>query len=152
MLGFLKNIGGAAVGAATKEINAAYSGNKDFLEAVVAVAALVSYADGELEDSERDAAISVITGHGELGKIYDRALIEQTIDTMFKRAKSYSGRIQLERELEDIKGRPNGVQMAEDAFAVGLDIAHADGGVEPAEQEVLKKIGAKLGIDINKFA
>lgn len=147
MFGLLKKIGGAAA----KEVTANYGENKDFLEAVVAGAALVAFADGDLEDSEKAKINQIITGHATLGKMYDRNTIEQTVDTMFKRAKDSSGRQALARELDDIKSRPNGSQMAEDVYLIAVDIANADGEVEEAEQVVLGKIANRLGVDVSKF-
>lgn len=140
-----------AISAGVKEVQADYSQNKDFLEAVIAGAALVSYADGELEDSERAKVISIVTGHATLGKMYDRGLIEQTAEAMFKRAKDASGRNALARELDDVKGRQDGQQMAEDIYLIAVDIANADGEVEPAETEMLKKIAGRLGVDASQF-
>ncbi len=140
-----------AFGAGAKEIKAEYGENKDFLEAVCAASALVAAADGDIEESERRKVVSIITNHPTLSKLYQSNVIESTADAMFKRAKESSGRQQLARELDDIKTRPNGAQMAEDAYLVALDIANADGEVEPAEDAVLKKIAARLGIDTSKF-
>lgn len=147
MFGALKK----ALGAGAKEIKAEYGENKDFLEAVCAASALVAAADGDIEESERRKVVSIITNHPSLSKLYQSNVIETTADTMFKRAKEASGRQQLARELDDIKSRPNGSQMAEDAYLVALDIANADGEVEPAEDAVLKKIAARLGVDATKF-
>ncbi|WP_286202112.1 TerB family tellurite resistance protein [Ochrobactrum sp. SFR4] len=41
--------------------------------------------------------------------------------------------------------------MAEDVYLIALDIANADGEVEPEEDAVLKKIAARLGVDTSKF-
>lgn len=41
--------------------------------------------------------------------------------------------------------------MAEDAYLIALDIANADGDLEPAEEAVLKKLAARLGVDASKF-
>lgn len=147
MFGALKR----AFGAGAKEIAADYSENRDYLEAVCAAAALTAMADGEIEESERSKTVKVISQHPTLSKFYKPQDIEQTADTMFKRAKEASGRQLLARELDDIKGRPNGPQMAEDVYLVALDVAGADGEVEPAEEAVLKKIAARLGVDTAKF-
>lgn len=147
MFGLMKK----TFGAAAKEVKAEYGENKDFLEAVLAASALVAAADGDIEEAERRKVISIITNHPALSKLYQSNVIETTADTMFKRAKEMSGRQQLARELDDIKSRPNGAQMAEDAYLIALDIAHSDGEVEPAEDAVLKKIAARLGIDTTKF-
>ncbi|WP_342152298.1 tellurite resistance TerB family protein [Methylorubrum sp. SB2] len=147
MLGAFKR----AFGAGAKEVQANYSENKDYLEAVCAAGALVANADGEIEDSERSKIVRTLTNHPTLGKMYQQTAIEQVAETMFKRAKDASGRQQLARELDDIKTRPNGSQMAEDVYLVALDIANADGELEPEEEAVLKKIAARLGVDTAKF-
>jgi tellurite resistance protein len=140
-----------AFGAASKEVKAEYSQNKDFLEAVLAAAALVAAADGDIEESERRKVVSVIVNHPQLSKLYSTQVIEQTAETMFKRAKDFSGRQLLARELDDVKGRADGPQMAEDAYMIALDIAHSDGELEPAEADVLKKLATRLNVDTSKF-
>lgn len=137
--------------AGATEVSAAYGENKDFLEAVCAAVALVSAADGDIEESERRKALSIITNHSTLGKLYKQNDIETTCERMFKLAKDASGRQQLARELDDIKGRANGAQMADDVYLVALDIANADGEVEPQEEVVLKKIAARMGVDASRF-
>lgn len=147
MFGALKR----AMGAGAREVKAEYGENKDFLEAVCAAAALVAAADGDIEESERRKVVSIVQNHPTLSKLYQSNVIEQTAETMFKRAKETSGRQLLARELDDIKSRPNGQQMAEDAYLIALDIANADGELEPAEEAVLKKLAARLGVDASKF-
>lgn len=147
MFGGLKR----AFGAGAREVAADYSKNRDYLEAVCAAAALVAFADGDLEDTERSKVIKLVTGHPTLGKMYQQTVIENTIDEMFKRAKDGAGRQQLARELNDIKGRPEGAQMAEDVYLIAADVAAADGEVEQKEEEVLKKIATLLGVDPSKF-
>jgi tellurite resistance protein len=140
-----------AIGAGAKEVAAEYGENKDFLEAVLAASALVAAADGDIEESEKRKVISVVTNHAQLAKLYPQNVIESTAETMFKRAKDASGRQSLARELDDVKTRPNGSQMAEDVYLIALDIANADGDLEDAEQVVLGKIASRLNIDVSKF-
>lgn len=147
MFGALKR----AVGAGTREVKAEYGANKDYLEACCAAAALVAAADGDIEESEKRKTVSLITGHKVLGKLYQQADIERTSDEMFRRAKDSSGRQQLARELDDIKGRPDGASMAEDVYLFATDISAADGEAEEAEVIVLKKIAGRLGVDPSKF-
>lgn len=147
MFGMMKKI----LAAGGKEIKAEYGQNKDFLEAVCAACALVAAADGDIEESEKRKVVSIVTGHATLGKLYQQNVIEQTADIMFKRAKDVSGRQQLARELDDIKGRPDGATMVEDVYLIALDIANADGEIEPQEDVVLKKIATRLGVDASKF-
>lgn len=147
MFGALKR----AIGAGAREVQADYSQNRDYLEAVCAAAALVAFADGEIEDTERTKTVSVLTNHPTLGKMYQQPVIEQTAEAMFKRARDASGRQLLARELDDIKGRPDAARMAEDIYLVALDVSLADGETEPQEAEVLKKIAGRLGVDPAKF-
>lgn len=147
MFGLLKK----AVKAGAKEVQADYSKNRDYLEAVCAACALVAFADGDIEDSERAKAVRILTGHQTLGKMYQQSEIEQVAEAMFKRAKDASGRQALARELDDIKGREGAAQMAEDVYLIALDIAHADGELEPEEEAILKKIAARLGVDPSRF-
>ncbi len=139
-----------ALKAGAKEVQADYSHNKDYLEAVCAAAALVANADGEIEDSERSKVERVLSSHPVLSKMYQQNIIAQTAETMFKRAKDASGRQALARELDDIKGRDDG-KMAEDVYLIALDVANADGELEPQEDAVLKKIAARLGVDPTRF-
>lgn len=147
MFGILKK----ALKSGAKEIKAEYGQNKDFLEAVCAGSALVAAADGEIEDSERSKVVSIITNHAQLSKLYDRNTIEQTAEAMFKKAKDASGRQSLAREMDDIKNRPDGATMCEDVYLIALDIADADGKIEPEEQAVLEKIAKRLNVDTSKF-
>lgn len=147
MLGALKK----AFKAGATEVKAEYGQNKDFLEAVCAATALVAAADGDIEDSERQKSVRIVTNHATLGKLYKQQDIEQTMETMFRRAKEASGRQQLARELDDIKGRENSAQMAEDVYLIAVDIAHADGELEAEEEVVLKKLATRLGVDPSRF-
>lgn len=148
MFGLFKKVAGAAA----REVTADYSGNKDFLEAVCAVAALVASADGELEDSEKSKVIKLITNHSKLGKMYDRNTIEATVDTMFGKAKDSSGRNALAREIKEVKDKPDSKQMCEDIYLTGVDVANADGEMEEGEVKMLEKIADLLGVKASDFA
>jgi len=148
MFGALKKAFGAAATAGSKELQARYSENKDFLEAVCAATALVAAADGDIEDAERGAVTRLIGGNEKLAAIYKPHEITETAEKMLALAKTASGKQSLARQLDDIKGQ---TQMCEDAYLVALDIANADGDLEPAEEAVLKKIAARLNIDASKF-
>jgi tellurite resistance protein len=151
MFGALKKALTAGFSGVTRELNASYGENTDFLEAVCAAGALVAFADGEIEPEERTAIISLIQKHPSLGKLYSTDVIEKTAASMFKRAADASGRQALARELDDIKSRPDAARMAEDIYLVALDIANADGDLEQEEQAVLAKIANRLGVDASKF-
>jgi tellurite resistance protein TerB len=145
MFGLAKKV----FGAAAKEVKADYSGNKDFLEAVSAGAALVAFSDGSSSDDEKSKTIKTMKNHPVLGKMYSADEIEKTVDTMFKRAVDGSGRQLLARELDDIKGREG--TMADDVYLIASDVAASDGTVDPKEQATLDKIANRLGVDVSKF-
>jgi len=146
--GFFKNLGKSVA----REVNAAYSGNMDFLEGVLAAVALVAAADGEVEPEERKAAIELVSNHSQLSKLYTRDQIVQTAEKMFGLATSgVSGKQQLARELDDCKGKENSRQMLDDIYLTAADIAAADGEVEPQEKDVLEKIARRLGVDVSQF-
>jgi len=147
VFGLLKRVAGGAA----REVASEYGQNKDFLEAVCAAAALVAAADGDIEEAEKRKVVALITNHATLGKLYKSSDIEGTASAMFARAKDASGRQQLARELDDIKDKPAGAKMAEDVYLLALDIAHADGEVEPAEEKVLAKIASRLGVNPSDF-
>jgi tellurite resistance protein len=73
------------------------------------------------------------------------------MELSFKLAKDASGRQQLARELDDIKTRPNGQQMADDVYLISLDIANADGELEDEEKKVLASLAKRLNVDPAKF-
>lgn len=155
LFGFGKKKGGGGVlsrigSAAKREISAEYSGSKDFLEAVCAAVALVAIADGDIEESEKRSAISIVQNHPDLGKIYQHNEIEECLTRMFSQAKTATGRASLGRELADVKGKPNSPQMCEDVYLVATDIAGSDGETDEKEAAVLAKIAAFLGVDPQK--
>lgn len=129
--------------AATDQLNK-YSGNKDFLEAVCATAALVASADGEIEEGEVKAAIASVKGNETLTKLYTEADIDSALDVQLGRAKTFSGRAKLWRELEDVAAKD--ATLRQDVFLAGVDVAHGDGELEPEERKVLVQVAQKLGV------
>lgn len=127
-----------------------FSGRKDFLEAVCAAAALVSAADGDIEDSEIATTIKTITSNPGLAGAFASREIETTADTMLKRAQAgRSGRMGLWKEIEEIAKDP---EMAEVVYVTALDVSESDGEIEAAEQVVLEKLAKTLGVNPEKFA
>lgn len=126
-----------------------YAGKTDFLEAVCAAAALVSAADGEIEDAEVEATIKIVASNPGLSGAFSSRQIEQTAENMLKRAQAgRTGRMGLYKEIEDIANDP---EMAETVYLTALDVSESDGEIEPEEKEVLAKIAQKLGVDPKKF-
>lgn len=125
--------------------------DEDFLEAACAAVALIAAADGSIEDSEREKAVRVISNHKTLGSVYKVHQIETCMESMFRKVKDASGRQELAQELDDLKGKSNGAQMADYVYLIAADVAAADGSVAPEETEVLKKLAKRLRVDPSKF-
>jgi len=140
-----------AIASGVKEVSSEYGKTDDFLNAVCSSSALVANADGVIEDSERTKAISLIRNHSTLSKLYSGDKIEETTDRMLKLSKDKSGRQELARYIDKVRGLENGKAMSEDVYLVAADIASADGSVAPEEEAVLKKIADRLGVDPSKF-
>jgi tellurite resistance protein len=137
---------------AKRDIGAAinkFSGRLDFLQAVAAAAALISAADGEIEDAEIRTTIKTMSAHPGLSTAFQLRDIETTADAMLKRAQAgRSGRLGLWKEIEDIAGDAD---MAEVVYVTALDVAEADGEIEPAEKAVLEKLASTLSVNASKF-
>ena len=142
MLNFLKRLAGGA----TKQLNSALYGNKDFLEAAIAASALVAAADGNIDQAEITETVSLLENHKVLGQAFPKSEISTVANRMFQQAKTGSGRQQLARELDDLKGKPNGAQMAEDVYYIACDVA-AQGGTDANEEATLMKIADRLGVN-----
>jgi tellurite resistance protein TerB len=136
-----------------KELNKDYGKTNNFLDAVAASCALIAYADGTLEDSEKKKAIDVLTGHTQLSTIYQRAQIENALNSALSHAQTASGKQELARQLDSVLGLPNGPQMAEDVYLVAVDVASANSRhqIGEDEQNVLNKLANRLHVDPAKF-
>lgn len=127
-----------------------FSGRTDFLEAVCAGAALVAAADGEIEDAEVTATVKAVKANKALATGFDPQTIDKTINTMLDRAGGGRvGRAGLRKEIMEVA---KDAEMAEAVVLTMLDVAEADGEVEPAEQKLLESIAKDLGIDLNRLA
>lgn len=127
-----------------------FSGRTDFLEAVCASAALIAAADGEIEDSEVDAAVKAVKANKALAQGFDQQTIDRTINAMLERAGGGRvGRAGLRKEILEVAKDP---EMAEAVILTALDVAEADGEVEPAEQKLLENLAKDLGIDLARLA
>jgi tellurite resistance protein TerB len=143
MFGFLKE---KMAGGASR-----LSGKTDLLEATCAACALISAADGDIEDEELGATLEQLVNHPTLSAAFQQTLIEQTANTMFKRAKGGSmGRIGLMKEIEQAKGKSTSDDL-ELVLAIAVDVSRADGEIEAAEMKVLEKIANTLRLDLRAY-
>jgi tellurite resistance protein TerB len=123
-----------------------FSGRTDYLEAVCAAAALISAADGEVEDSELKATVKTVKANKSLSGGFDQSTIESTINRMMDRAMGgRMGRMGLWEELREVAKDP---EMAQSVVLAALDVSEGDGQIEPEEQKVLEKIAKELGVNL----
>jgi tellurite resistance protein len=143
----------SAFASGAKELNKEYGKSADFLNAVCASCALVAYADGTLEDSERAKAIQVLTGHTQLSSLYPRTDIENALNAALNHGTTASGKQELARALDKVMTLPNGKDMADDVYLVALDVASSNSkhAVGDDEHRVLDKLAARLHVDVSKF-
>lgn len=120
-----------------------YKGNKDFLQAACAAAALVAVADGSASEDERKKAVELLCQNETLKGSFPQTEIRNMFTEMVTRAGSVSGRVALKRELTDIAGSGN---FAEDAYYIAVDVAMPD--VEASEQKVLAELAECLGVTV----
>lgn len=122
--------------------------NRDQLEATIAGAILLAFADGELEDSELQALSATIENNEKLSHFGSE--IGQTIDRFVNimKAGATLGRVKVMKEIRDCKADE---EAKIEIFATLIDIAQADGEIEPEEVEVLKMIGRELGVSLSMF-
>ncbi|MFV1627972.1 tellurite resistance TerB family protein [Phaeobacter sp. JH203A] len=124
-------------------------GRTDLLEAVCASAALVAAADGSVEDSEIEATIKAVTANEALNTAFDARQIEGCMQRMLDRAGGGRvGQMNLMKELDDINGNTDDSEMV---FLTALDIADADGEIDPGEQAMIEKIAKRLGINAASY-
>ena len=145
MFGLFKGLKGAAKDISERSIKAS---NKDLMEAAVGAVALIAYADGELEDAE------VKTTKALLGttKILEPfgAEIDKEFDRLCTRLEAgyRMGRLEVLREIEDVKGNK---EEAETVLVLAIEIAYADGELEPEEEKELNKIAEILGLRLSDY-
>lgn len=124
-------------------------GRTDLLEAVCASAALTAAADGSIDDSEIEATIKAVTANEALNTAFDARQIEGCMQRMLDRAGGGRvGQMNLMKELDDIAGATDDSEMV---FLTALDIADADGEVDPAEQAMIEKIAKRLGLNASAY-
>ena len=122
-----------------------YSGKRDFLEATCAAAALVTAADGKIEDSEIEAAVTSMSDHKTLSVAYSGAEIEDEMTKALRKAKTISGKAGLKREIEEVASKDRALR--EDVFLIAADVADSTDGIGEAERKMLDTVATLLRVD-----
>jgi tellurite resistance protein len=142
-MGIFKNI----LDQATKTINS-YAGDKTFLNGVASAAANVTAADGQIDDSEIDAAIKGMQANAIVAGSYSASQIEEALTSALTRAKSRAGRMENKRFIEALMARE--ITVRQDVFLIAADVAD-QGEIGKEERVVLADIGKLLNVDDNKL-
>jgi tellurite resistance protein len=144
----------SAFASGAKELNKEYGKTDDFLHAVAASAALIAFADGTCEDSEKKKATELLTTHSQLSSLYTRSQIESALGSALVNAQTATGKQTLARQLTKVLSITGADAMAEDVYLVAVDVASANHNNKPGDDEtrVLEKIATLLHVDPSKFA
>lgn len=125
-------------------------GRTDLLEAVCASAALVAAADGSIDDSEIEGSVKAVTANEALNTAFDARQIEGCMQRMLDRAGGGRvGQMNLMKELDDIATNADDAEMV---LLTAMDIADADGEVDPSEMDMIDKIAKRLGLKAESYA
>ena len=145
MFGIFKKLKGAGTEIANKSVKAE---NKDLMEACVGAVTLVAYADGELEDSEV-SAIQKLLGSAKQLKVFG-AEVNQEFDRLCTRFEAgyRAGRLEVMKEIKDCAGNKG---EAEIILVLAIEVAFADGELEPDEERELGKIAQALNLKVDDY-
>lgn len=132
-----------------KRAVASYNGDTAFLAAATSAAANVIYADGKVEESELDAAISGMAANPILAASYTASKIEDGLTQALARAKTRAGKMENRRFIEAVAARP--LELRQDVFLIGADVADADGSMGDDERRVLDEVAKILNVDAGKL-
>lgn len=125
----------------------AYTGDTAFLMGAAAAAAIVTRADGQVDDGEIKAALEGLTANPLL-KTFPASKIEDVFTQALDRAKSRAGKIELQRSIAALAVRS--LEERQDVLLIGADVADND-GIGPEERKVLEEIGDTLRLDVTKL-
>ncbi|WP_085696304.1 tellurite resistance TerB family protein [Pseudomonas sp. B26(2017)] len=122
--------------------------NRDLMEAIVGGCILVAAADGEIEKTELDKIDQLIRSNKNLDHFGSEITATLGRFTEQLNAGFRVGRMNIMREIEDIKSNP---LDAEEVFVNMITIAEADGEIEAGELKVLSEVGRLLGLRLADF-
>lgn len=117
--------------------------NRDLMEAIVAAAVLVAYADGDCSTQELTKLQDIIESNDNLKHFGSE--IGQTIDKyslMYESGKRLA-KVKLMKEITDVAAEE---EQKIEAFIIAIEIADADGEIDEDELKILTEIGRALGL------
>lgn len=142
---------GKLFGSKAKDAINQFSGNKDFLEGLCAACALTAAADGNIDDSEYDAALGVIQSNTSISAAFGSGEIESVFGKMAPKTKTRSGKAELKEEIRQVIARDKSGAMGQAIVLAALDVADA-GGISDQEVAILKEVATICNVNYDKLA
>lgn len=122
--------------------------SKDLMHAIVAGAAMIAYADGEVSASEKQKLMGYVRTSDQLKVFESDKVIAAFNDTLGKfEFDTQIGAGEALKKIAPFKGKPE----AQLIVRVCLAIANADGKFETSERKALEQICGCLALDANTF-
>lgn len=126
-------------------------GNTDLLEGVCAAGIIVAASDGSVSDDEGAILLDRLLNHEVISKAFSATQIEAAFDKQLKRAsQGMTGRLALRREVEDVKAKSTS-DDCELLLMIAIDVAMADGELDPKERAALNTVGQAIGFDPARY-
>lgn len=122
--------------------------NRDLMEAIVAGAVLVAYADGDCSKEELTKLEDIIATNDNLKHFGSE--INATVEkySLMMESGARLGRVKLMKEIADVAGDE---EQKVEAFIIAIEIADADGNIDEDEMKVLRDIGKALGLNPDNY-
>jgi len=123
--------------------------NKEFLNAAMAGAALISLADGSISSEEKQKMIRFIENHD--------ALSIFTTSEVIAAFQEFVGQIEFDKDIGDAKayaalGKLNSnIEASRLVMRMIISIAAADGDFDADEQRIAVKVATELKLDPTEF-
>lgn len=122
--------------------------NKEYVNAVLGVCALVANADGHVDDSEVMTTVAFIQQHKDL-KVFDAAYVEKQFKHYVSELRR--GVFGKAAVVEDILKVRKDTGKAASVIYVACEIGASDGNFDPNEQKVCSDVCKQLGLDPTSF-
>ncbi|QED46552.1 TerD family protein [Cytobacillus dafuensis] len=131
-----------------QEIFARYK-SQDVMDAVVAACALVSLADGRLDQTERQKMMEFVNQSEEL-RVFDSNKVIQQFNYFVQKIErdAIIGRAEAFKALGRVRSKP---EIARLVARYCIALGYADGQFDPSEKEIVAQICLELGLNPNEF-
>lgn len=122
--------------------------NRELMEAIVAGAILVAYADGDCSAEELTTLQNIIESNDNLKHFGSE--IGQTVDKYSRMMENGArlAKIKLMNELKDVAADE---EHKVEAFIIAIEVADADGEITEEEVKVLREIGRMYGLNPDNY-